>query len=468
VRLRLFLSFFLIVLLTVAMVVVIARQSAAQEVRAFMLHGGMAGLDDLRRALEEYYRANGSWVGVENVLSVPGGGMGRGHGMGPGGMMGMNQRLRLAGADGVLILDTSVAAPSSGGALPGEPESALSEAELREAVRLRDGRETIGYLLAEGGADFSSSDEQFLIGRLNRAALTAGLLAGGLALVLALIFSAYLLRPVRALTLAAERLGQGDLAHRVPTQGEDELAHLGQAFNRMADSLQSANESRRAMTADIAHELRNPLAVQRAGLEALLDGIYPLTPENLAPVLDQNVLLTRLVDDLRTLALVDAGQLALERRPLDFPSLAGRVVERFEPQADAQNIRLDFDFSADGPVAFPQLSLDPQRMEQVLSNLLSNALRYTLDGGQILITLEHSGGSVMLSVRDSGPGIPEEALPHIFKRFYRADRARSRQEGGTGLGLAIARQLVLAHGGTLTARNHPGGGAEFILNLPVQ
>ena len=271
-----------------------------------------------------------------------------------------------------------------------------------------------------------------------------------------------LLRPVRDLTSAAQNLAQGDLSQRVPVSGNDELAQLGRDFNQMADALQLAGEARRAMTADIAHELRTPLAVQRANLEALQDGIYTLTPENLTPVLEQNQLLTRLVDDLRTLALVDAGQLALEHSLTDLSALVGHSIERFRPQAEAKQITL----SLQAPDACQQMLLDPMRIEQVLGNLLSNSLRYIPPKGTIHVNLSCTQGYAELTIHDSGPGIPEEALELIFERFYRADRARSRESGGSGLGLAIARQLAQAHGGTLTAANHPQGGAVFTLRLP--
>jgi two-component system sensor histidine kinase BaeS len=284
-------------------------------------------------------------------------------------------------------------------------------------------------------------------------------------LVLALALAYTLLRPVRALTFAAQQLATGDLSHRVDVRGNDELASLGQAFNQMADSLQQAEEARRSMTADIAHELRNPLAVQRANLEALQDGVYPLTAENLGPVIEQNLLLTRLVDDLRTLALADAGQIELERTSIDFSALVKRVVEHFQPQAGSQQVRLEVT-SPDNPI--PSLSVDPIRLEQVLTNLLSNAMRYTPPGGHIELSLTANSNTVQLSIHDSGPGIPEQAMPYIFERFYRADKSRARAEGGTGLGLTIARQLARLHGGDLTASNHPSGGAVFTLTLPLK
>jgi two-component system sensor histidine kinase BaeS len=454
-RLRLVLSFTLVVFVAILTVVVAARQGAASQVHAFMFRGGMSGTSGLVSALEDYYRANQSWQGVGDLLSTTGHGQGRGfgQGMGMGGMM--SQRLRVADIQGNVVADSQD--PTASGK--------LSAAELDAAIALQVNNRTVGYLLPEGGMAFTPGDESALVGRLSRAALTAGLVAGVVSLLLALLISYQLLRPVKDLTQAARRLASGDLSQRVAARGSDELAVLGKAFNQMADALQNAQESRRALTADIAHELRTPLAVQRANLEALQDGVYPLTAENIGAVLEQNVLLTRLVDDLRTLALADAGQLTLERVPTDFPAFVQRVAERFTPQAAARQIALRLE-TAPGSAIKPVL-LDPLRGEQILNNLLSNALRYTPEGGQVTLTLSAYPGGVRLDVHDSGPGIPDEALPYIFERFYRADKSRSRIEGGSGLGLAIARQLALAHGGSLTAANHPQGGAVFTLQIPL-
>jgi two-component system OmpR family sensor kinase/two-component system sensor histidine kinase BaeS len=183
----------------------------------------------------------------------------------------------------------------------------------------------------------------------------------------------------------------------------------------MADSLQHAEESRRSMTADIAHELRTPLAVQRADLEALQDGVYPLSTENLAPVIEQNFLLTHLVDDLRTLALADAGQIELERTPTNLTALVERVVERFQPQAKTQQVRL---VVTPPSTLLPEVLLDPTRLEQILTNLLSNAMRFTPADGQVELAITHTPKTALLRVHDSGPGIPPEALPYIFGRFY--------------------------------------------------
>jgi two-component system sensor histidine kinase BaeS len=445
-RLKLFLAFTLIVVITVVLVAVIARRGAVYEIRTFMFRGGMYGLSDMATNLENYYHVHGSWENVQSILDIA-----------PGGMGGMNtmmrQRLLVADASGTVVAD------SQGDELGRN----LDQQTLNGSIPLNADGKTVGYLTVAGGMGFNAGNEQLVLMRLNRGVIVAGLLAGALGLVLALALAYTLLRPVRDLTLAARKLSDGDLTQRVAIHGDDELATLGRAFNQMADSLQSAEESRRAMTADIAHELRTPLAVQRANLEAFQDGVYPLTVENLTPVIEQNHLLTHLVEDLRTLALADAGQIQLELTPTDLVSLVQRVVEQFQPQAGTHQVRLVL-----LPPATPiqPLLLDPIRLEQMLSNLLSNAMRYTPVAGQIDVAITPLSKVIRLTVHDSGPGIPEEALPFIFERFYRADKSRSRTEGGTGLGLAIARNLARAHGGDLTATNHASGGALFTLTLP--
>ena len=438
-RLRLFLSFLLVIVVAVAGVALIVQLGTAREVRSFMFGGGMGIITEMQTALEDYYAANGTWEGVASVLSTT-----RTHGMGQGQGGMMNQRFRVADTQGEVVADSAGTAVGT----------TLTNSELEAATELQVGGEMVGYLVTQSGTGYTQGDETFLLTRLNQAALIAGLAAGGLALLLAALLAMQLLRPVRALTQAARGMAQGDLSQRVAVRGKDEIAELGQAFNLMAGSLQQAEDSRRAMTADIAHELRTPLAVQRANLEALQDGVYPLKAENLQPVLEQNRLLTRLVDDLRTLAMADAGQLTLERTPADLGELVRQVVERFQPQADRQNVKLELN----RPDKTPLVSLDAIRVEQILTNVLSNGLRYTPQGGTIWVNMQGKGPEVTVSVRDSGPGIPEESLPFVFERFYRADKARARAEGGSGLGLAIARQLAQAHGGDLTAENAPEGG----------
>jgi signal transduction histidine kinase len=446
-RLKLFLSFTFIVLVSVSLVAIIARRGAVNEVRLFMYRGGMVGLNDMATELENYYQEHDTWEGVQSIFNLSHAGV-----QGMGGMM--NQRLILADTNGTVLFGTG----------SGNTGTSLTPSELAVAIPLKVNGNTVGFLFSTGGMGITAANQQALLYRLNRGVLLAGLVAGVLGLLLAFGLAYTLLRPVRELTLASQKLAQGDLSQRVEIHGKDEMATLGQAFNHMADSLQQAEESRRIMTADIAHELRTPLAVQRANLEALQDGVYPLTVENLSPVVEKNHLLTHLVEDLRTLALADAGQIELECILTDLPALVQRVVEQFQPQAAKSQVSLHFSSPA---IPMHLISLDPIRLEQMLTNLLTNALRYTPQSGQIEVEINQLPKFARLTVRDTGPGIPQDALPFIFERFYRADKSRSRAEGGSGLGLAITRNLARAHGGDLTATNHASGGALFTLTLPL-
>lgn len=447
-RLRLFLAFALVALSAIGSVLLITQQSISSEVHTFMMRGSMMGFSTLVDDLEAFYQANGAWQGVEELLrnARPGQGMG---------MMGRGPWLRVADARGSLVADNQNA-----------PQGKLTAAERKGAIALRNTRgQVIGYLVVAGSSEVDS-ERQLLTGLLRAGWIAAGI-SGLLALVLALLLSYSLLRPVGELTRAASKMAGGDLSQRVAAQGRDEIGSLGRAFNHMAASLEQANQSRKAMTADIAHELRTPIAIQRAHLEALEDGVYPLSVENLRPVLEQTESLTRLVEDLRTLALADAGELVLERARVDLPALVRRVVERFRPEAERREVRLEVDDGQAGQ-ALAGLPLDGGRVEQILNNLLSNALRFTPEMGVVSVRVELAGEWAVVRVADSGPGIPPEALPRLFERFYRVDKSRSREAGGTGLGLAIARQLALAHGGDLTAANRPEGGAEFVLRLKAQ
>ncbi len=459
---RLLLAFAIVVLITIISLVIVMRLSTAQTVRTFMFRGGMAGVESLVEELEDHYHDSGSWNGSESVFqSSPGPGQGGpGFGMGPG--MGMkrdemmSQRIRLVDRDGNVVLDNR----------DRNAHGHVEDDELEYAIPLEVNGQEVGYLIAEDGLLFTTENEQALLTRLNQAAFTAAVIAGAVSLILALMLSYSLVRPVRDLTKAASQMAHGDLSQRVRVGGDKSLATLGSAFNRMAASLQQAGERRRALTADIAHELRTPLAVQRAHLEALGDGIYDLTPESLHPIEEQNHILTRLVEDLRTLALADAGQLALERTPTDLPALVERLISRFDPQAAAQEVEIFL-----SPVGASVIAdIDPQRVEQILNNLLSNALRYTPKGGRISVRCTVvSEQYLSVIIHDNGPGIPEESLPYIFERFYKADRSRTTVEGGsTGLGLSIARKLAQAHGGNITAANHSDGGAVFTLNIPIE
>jgi signal transduction histidine kinase len=236
------------------------------------------------------------------------------------------------------------------------------------------------------------------------------------------------------------------------------LRALARAFNGMAARLEDNESHRRGLLADVTHELRTPLTVIQGNLEGLLDGVYPADPAHLTPILDETRVLSRLIDDLRTLSLAESGTLALHREPTDLGVLAGETAAAFRPQAEAAGVALGLDASDD----LPLLAVDPVRLSEVLNNLVANALRYTPSGGRVTISGRPAeDGGAVLAVRDTGAGIATEALPHVFDRFYKSPDSR-----GSGLGLAIAKNLVAAHGGQLSVESEAGKGTVMTVRLP--
>ncbi|HEY6204178.1 MAG TPA: HAMP domain-containing sensor histidine kinase [Candidatus Limnocylindria bacterium] len=265
-------------------------------------------------------------------------------------------------------------------------------------------------------------------------------------------------RPVADLVDAAERIEAGDYAVRVRARGPRTLRSLATAFNSMSERLESSERERRRLLADVTHELRTPLTVMQGNLEALLDGVYPADKSHLEPILDETRVLSRLVDDLRTLSMAEAGALALHRETTNISELALDSVASFQTQADSAGIAL----TAETDGTLPQIDVDPVRIREVLTNLLSNALRFTPRGGTVRVTSSVSDGRLLVSVRDSGPGIAPDVLPHVFDRFYKSPESR-----GAGLGLAIAKSLVVAHGGEIEALSTLGQGTEMRVMLPL-
>jgi len=284
-----------------------------------------------------------------------------------------------------------------------------------------------------------------------------------LTILIGLLLTRRVVVPLAEVTAAAKEVAEGNLSTRVAVKGPDDLKILSDSFNHMADALERNDRERRDMLTDIAHELRTPLTVLRGRLEGILDGIYPPDEGHIVPVLEETYLLERLVDDLRLLTLAESRQLPFEKKELDLNELARRAISLFQAQAEENQITLSLESD---PVQ-ARVMLDPQRTEQVVGNLISNALRYVPSGGRVWIGVHQTGNTVSISVNDNGPGVSAEELPRIFNRFWREDRSRSRASGGAGLGLAIARQLVEAQGGVITACNLPGGGLQVKCEFPV-
>ena len=266
-------------------------------------------------------------------------------------------------------------------------------------------------------------------------------------------------RTLDALADAAQRVARGDYSARVQAdeQSPRPVAQLVQAFDTMAERLDTDERQRRSLLADVSHELRTPLAVVQGNVEAILDGVHPADEEHLGAILDETRVLSRLVEDLRTLALAEAGTLPLHREPTDLGVLIGDVAASFEAQASAAGVTLET--AADDEL--PILEVDPVRIREVLSNLVGNALRYTDAGQSVTIRAARERNEAILTVVDTGRGIDPEVLPHVFERF-----AKSSESRGSGLGLAIARNLVVAHGGTIDVSSGAAG-TTFTIRLPI-
>jgi signal transduction histidine kinase len=292
--------------------------------------------------------------------------------------------------------------------------------------------------------------------------LLGAVAAFAVALVAGAVAARSLTRPLRDLTHAARAVAAGDFERKVVIGSRDELGTLAEAFNQMSRALAASQRLRRQMTADIAHELRTPLSIILGHLDAVEDGVLTGTADTTRIIREETERLARLVEDLRTLTRADAGELALSRRPIDVGDLVARALAAYLPQAAAKDTAL----KAEIEPGLEPIELDPDRMLQVLNNLLANALFHAPAGGRIVIRGTMTSSGIRLIVQDSGPGFPPEDVGRVFDRFYRSDNARRREDGGSGLGLTIARSIVEAHGGTIEAQNTHGEGAAIIIELP--
>ena len=405
---------------------------------------------DLIDELGSYYQQNGSWDGIDAItFRLP-----PRH---PGDKAGYMR------APVALIDNTEVVVYGSQRYQIGHK---LTRSELRQAIPVEVNGQVVGSMVldlpteAERRAD--PSPEADFLRRINLAILLSAVGATAIALVLGILLARAISRPVRELTEATQIVAQGDFGYQVQVRTQDELGELAKSFNQMSADLAQASQLRRQMTADIAHELRTPLSVILGYTEALSDGKLHGSPGMYQAMYGEAQLLSHLVDDLRTLSLADAGELTLNRLPV----APGECLERTAASQAALAAQQSVEVRVEVAPNLPLIEADRERIAQVLGNLMSNALRYTPEGGTITLSAEAAGESVLLRVSDTGPGIEPDHLPYIFQRFYRADESRT-TNGESGLGLAIAKSLVEAHGGTITVESTVGQGTTFTVALPA-
>lgn len=298
---------------------------------------------------------------------------------------------------------------------------------------------------------------------VNRALAIAVASAVLAAVFLTIMLSRRILRPIDSLQIGARSLAQGDLDYRVLVRSNDEIGDLALAFNTMAEALSKQEQVKQQMVSDVAHELRTPLSNVRGYLEAIQDGLATADEKTIDSLHEEVLLLTRLVEDLQELALAESGQLHLMPKPVSLSGIVERTLTALFPRINEKRL----DVTTKIPPDLPEIVVDPERIGQVLRNLLTNAIAYSPPAGQISVEIVPHGRSIEVRVSDTGPGIEAEHIPLVFERFYRVDVSRTRLTGGAGLGLAIAKQLVQAHGGEVGVSSTIGKGSTFWFSIPA-
>ncbi|MCP5094554.1 MAG: HAMP domain-containing protein [Chloroflexi bacterium] len=444
---RITVAFLVVVVVGVGLVAVLANQATVEGFSTYLFEAETDQWNVLQTQLTQFYETAQSWEGVEGVLVA-------------------FQPVRGQGGTNMVLLDAAGETVTIAGGQRNRPAT-FEDATMQLAIEV-NGR-LVGTLLirtpGNQGNQGSRAGEQYLA-FVNQAIWLGGAAAVITALLLGIWLARRLTLPLRQLTIASEQLAAGELGQQVEVGNQGEVGDLAISFNQMSVALAAAEQQRQQMLADIAHELRTPLSITRSHIEAMLDGVFEMSPDNLALIHEETLLLGRLVEDLRTLSLAEAGQLSLTLTEMDLAELTKQSVAAFEPLAEAEGVQLTAVFP---PQHTPtRITADANRMQQVLGNLISNALRHVTkdnDTPTVIVTLTNSDNAIQLRISDNGQGLSPTAQAHVFDRFWREDSARNREGGGSGLGLAICRAIVEAHNGRISLESIPGEGATFIIDL---
>ncbi len=439
---RLIAGFALILALVLGSVSITAGYAAGREAERFERQVSDARAARIQRFVARHYMENQGWANVQAALDQADPISGR--------------RLIVTDLDGKVVGDSH-----QGPAAPLAP----SGAGASTVPIVVNGRRVGSLAVAPGRLPraFQEPAADRVASAVNQSLVWTGLAAAAGGVFLVCLLSRRVLSPVQALSAAAQELGQGNLAQRVPVSGPAELSQLSRTFNAMAENLEIAEKQRRNLVADVAHELRTPLSNVQGYLEAIKDGVLKPDEATINIVYQQVQHLVRLVEDLRLLAQAEAGALRLDRQPASLTEVLNESVKAFRPRAESKGVSL----SLEAPEGLPPVELDRTRIAQVLDNLLENAIFHTPAGKGVVVSVARTpDGQAGIAVADQGSGIPREDLPLVFERFYRVDPSRARSTGGTGLGLTIARKLVEAHGGVISAESALGQGSRFVFRLP--
>ncbi|TLN20243.1 HAMP domain-containing protein [bacterium] len=450
---KLILVFSLIAVTTAALVAVVIWLTSPARLSDLVIKQQLASF---KQYLVEYYQANGTLYGIEDTFPDVGGVTFGQNGGQAGASFTTGQRLSF------VVIDANRKV-----VLAHRPEYMLgmlvTSDTLVKASPIEVNGKNVGYILTPPDRPGFTAEEKAYLTQMYRAVALAAVGAVLLSLIVGILLASSLTRPLRELKQATQRMANGELEQQVKIRSRDEIGDLGQTFNQMSHELARSNQLRRQMTADIAHDLRTPLTVIAGYVESMRDGVLSPTTQRLEVIYAEIERLQRLVDDLRTLSRAEAGELTLNRERISAARLLQKTADAFQHQAEQHDVTLAVQNATD----LPDVDVDEMRMLQVMGNLMTNALRYTPQGGRVTLESLRDGAWALLKVSDTGTGIAPEDLPRVFDRFYRSDSSRSEANGESGLGLAIARAFVQAHGGEITVDSQPGNGATFTIRLPL-
>jgi two-component system, OmpR family, sensor histidine kinase BaeS len=408
---------------------------------------------NMEQTLEQFYHDTGSWEHVQEFFFSNDSSNIQGHGMM---MHGMSMNMSMSSDDLILLdLNGMVIADTTGKRI-GADGINLSGKKVDLSV---DGEKKGTLVLYQH--KLQKLEKEFLQSS-NMAIFISGLMAILVASIFILFIARKISEPLKVLMMGIKQIAGGKKAPKVRIESSDEFFNLGEAFNDMASKIEKNEEIRRSLVADVAHELRTPLAILQGKLESIQEGVITPTEETILELTDEVYRLNRLVRDLQQLSLAEAGKLSLNIQPVDIHRLIDRICHQFQLLADEKEIELRFD-----KIQPQKLMLDADRITQVIVNLVGNALRHTPAKGIVEISTQIQKNSFLIRVADTGQGIPEDILPHIFDRFYKRDTSRTRNDSGTGLGLSIAKGFVEVQGGIITVESEINKGTVFTITLPI-
>ncbi len=470
--LRFLLSFSLVIVISVLFIIFSVQIRARAQYTQVVSEADLEQAEELALVLGVFFESTGSWQGLKEVFEGPPQGTSR---QMMRGMMRQNNRMLSSIAMFIRMQSarSRVIVADPGGRLvadsmPFGPEGEKIPSVPAGGVEILSGEDVVGSVLVGSmihpGLNIR---EQAFLRSVNRTVIAAAVTGLFISLGMTLFFFRRITRPVAELSIASGSIAAGDYTVRIKEEGQDELSDLVRNFNAMAASLERGETMKKQLIADAAHELRTPVSLIRANIEMILDGVYNMDRDQLLSIQHETERMSRMVEELQTLASVEAGNIEFHKRFFPVDDILNRMVTLFSARAEKKGVVLrkkavPADTDGSGQL---MVHADEDKMVQVLTNIMSNALRYTPPGGAVTLSAARENGGVRIDIGDTGPGIPPEELSRVFERFYRLDRARSREEGGLGLGLAISREIISAHGGSIWAESDGRNGTVVSLLL---